>query len=441
MNLNENATQFDVFITTSVLLAGNSIDKKYFDKCYVFIADKTDNPKSIHQMIKRVRNLKGCEIVSHVTYHEHLDHKYDLVDIRQWMKSAREYMKRPTDWFNCFDYNENGILEHKSNIYFDLLCRYKQQQMNKQHCFVSWYIGLCHENKYIVSIIDKIPEDTTFKNEHKDNKKKVNKEHYEGIVYVDLPTEKEYEALKLHSETVEDQYEKEKFILAANYQLLDKPEAHAETIDNIEFVFDYFSIKKRQQHEFLRRMAYDRHTFDKFIEYTNTLTTTEAILDDNKKNYDDVEKFQRLVNGLNDIVKLIGYINFGDVDGKIIDGKTLKTHFDKNKTELLKLYSIFHYQIKLDKNDFSKFDLGKFIQSFNYILEDLLNGRFENVSESKSHDINYKKYQFNHGFITNKFITVHEAITINFMPFDENSYNKSNSCYLLDEEEPDFFLN
>ena len=121
-------------------------------------------------------------------------------------------------------------------------------------------------------------------------------------MYVDLPTEKEYEALKLHSETVEDQYEKEKFILAANYQLLDKPEAHAETIDNIEFVFDYFSIKKRQQHKFLRRMAYDRHTFDKFIEYTNTLTTTEAILDDNKKNYDDVEKFQRLVNGLNDIV-------------------------------------------------------------------------------------------------------------------------------------------
>ena len=30
MNLNENATQYDAFITTSVLLAGNSIDKKHF---------------------------------------------------------------------------------------------------------------------------------------------------------------------------------------------------------------------------------------------------------------------------------------------------------------------------------------------------------------------------------------------------------------------------
>ena len=39
MDLNENATQYDAFITTSVLLAGNIIDKRHFDKCYVFIGD------------------------------------------------------------------------------------------------------------------------------------------------------------------------------------------------------------------------------------------------------------------------------------------------------------------------------------------------------------------------------------------------------------------
>ena len=42
MNLNENATKYDVFITTSVLLAGDSIDRVHFDKCYVFVGDKTD---------------------------------------------------------------------------------------------------------------------------------------------------------------------------------------------------------------------------------------------------------------------------------------------------------------------------------------------------------------------------------------------------------------
>ena len=53
MNLNENATQYDGFITTSVLLAGNCIDKRHFDKCYVFIGDRSDNPRNVHQMIKR----------------------------------------------------------------------------------------------------------------------------------------------------------------------------------------------------------------------------------------------------------------------------------------------------------------------------------------------------------------------------------------------------
>ena len=116
MNLNENTTKYDVFITTS-LLAGNSIDKIHFNKCYVFVGDKTDNPRSMHQMIKRVRNLTDTEIVSHITYSEHIDHKYDMIDIQNWMKSTEKYMNEPNNWFNSFDYNEHGILEHKRNIF------------------------------------------------------------------------------------------------------------------------------------------------------------------------------------------------------------------------------------------------------------------------------------------------------------------------------------
>ena len=120
-------------------------------------------------MIKRVRNFKDQHIISHITYHGHLDHKCDSLDIKQWMKSNEEYMKSPADWFICFDYNEKGILEHKPNLYFNLFCRHKQQPTNKHHGFLSWYIGLCHENKCKVNISESLPEKIPIKNEHKEN--------------------------------------------------------------------------------------------------------------------------------------------------------------------------------------------------------------------------------------------------------------------------------
>ena len=40
-------------------------------------------------MIKRVRNFKDQHIIGHITYHEHFDHKYDSIDITQWMKARK----------------------------------------------------------------------------------------------------------------------------------------------------------------------------------------------------------------------------------------------------------------------------------------------------------------------------------------------------------------
>ena len=272
MNLNENAAKYSVFITTSVLLAGNSIDTPHFDKCYVFVADKTDNPRSIHQMIKRVRNLRGNEIVSHITYSEHMDHKYDMIDIRRWMMSTERYMNEPNNWFNCFDYDEHGILEHKRNMYYDLFCRYKHQQMNRR-CFLSWYVGLCCENKYNVIVQNETPaKNVTCEVDHKENKQIVKLEHNENIACVDLPTEEEYEKLKQCTYNNEEQYKKEKFIFAANYHLIDKPEAHDETINNIKFVSMYFPHKKRKRFKFLLNIAYTSDTFDIFLECINTKT-------------------------------------------------------------------------------------------------------------------------------------------------------------------------
>ena len=62
----------------------------------------------------------------------------------------------------------------------------------------------------------------------------MNEEHYDNIACVELPTEEEYEKLKQCTYNEEDELKKEKFILAANYHLIDKPETHEETINNVE---------------------------------------------------------------------------------------------------------------------------------------------------------------------------------------------------------------
>ena len=428
MNLNENATQYDAFITTSVLLAGNSIDKKHFDKCYVFIGDRSDNPRDVHQMIKRVRNLNDNEITCHITYSQYLEQKYDMTDIIQWMKSTDKYMNEPHNWFNCFDYNEHGILEHKKNFNFDLFCRYKQQEMNK-HCYLSWYIGLCYENKYNTETINEIPAIKT-NVDIKETKREVKEEHYDKLSCVEFPTEEEYEKLKQFSYNEEDELKKEKFILAGNYHLIDKPETHEETINNVEFIKTYYHPKKRKQFKFLLNIAYNTDTYDIFIEFINKKTQLEYQIEGAKKYYQDIELYQIVINALNDIMKSLGYVNFGDVE-RVVDGTTLKNCFEENKIDILKKLSILCYQLKLYKIDMSNYNFKTFMETFNAILESLTSGKIINVSKSKSHDIRYKKYQFVHEFITHGDKIVPDAITIKFRNFEQNNFN---TCCLLNDD-------
>ena len=99
------------------------------------------------------------------------------------------------------------------------------------------------------------------------------------------------------------------------------------------------------------------------------------------------------------------------------------------------MYSIFYYQNKIEKKDFSKFDFSKFIQSFNFILEDLTSGRFINVSKSKKHDIDYKKFQFIHQFITSEHNDIHDSLIIKFKPFDDNYNDDKNYFSILDDDD------
>ena len=283
--------------------------------------------------------------------------------------------------------------------------------MNK-HCYLSWYIGLCSENKYNIEIINEIP---TFKTiiDIKETKREVNEEHYENISRVELPTEEEYEKLKPCTYNEDDELKKEKFILAANYHLIDKPETHDETINNFNFIKTYYHPKKRKQFKFLLNIAYTADTYDIFIEFINTKTKTEYQIEGIKKHYQDIELYQLVINALNDIMKTLGYVNFGDIE-RAVDGQIINNNFENSKNDILKKLSILCYQLKLNKVDMSNYNFEKFMKTFNVILESLTSGKFINVSHSKSHDIRYKKYQFVHDFMTHDDNIVPDVITIKF---------------------------
>ena len=68
--------------------------------------------------------------------------------------------------------------------------------MNKR-CFLSWFIGLCYENKDNVTVQNEIPTKLiSCEVDHKENKQIVKLEHNENIACVELPIEQEYEKLK-----------------------------------------------------------------------------------------------------------------------------------------------------------------------------------------------------------------------------------------------------
>ena len=66
-------------------------------------------------------------------------------------------------------------------------------------------------------------------------------------------------------------------------------------------------------------------------------------------------------------------------------------------------------------------------------MESLTSGKFINVSDSKKHDIKYKKYQFVHDFMTHGDDVVPDAITIKFRQFDENKHFNNSCCMLNDD--------
>ena len=129
----------------------------------------------------------------------------------------------------------------------------------------------------------------------KATKKEVNEEHYDNIACGELPTEEEYEKLKQCTYNEDDELKKEKFILAGNYHLIDKPETHDETINNYNFVSSYYHPKKRKQFKLLLNIAYTADTYDIFIEFINTKTKTEYQIEGNKKHYQYIYNYINLL--------------------------------------------------------------------------------------------------------------------------------------------------
>ena len=193
------------------------------------------------------------------------------------------------------------------------------------------------------------------------------------------------------------------------------------------FVEFFYDKKKRQQYVFLKNTAFTPETYDEFITYIQTKIKQNK----HSTKYHELKKFERHIIILNDIVILLGYQNFGDIE-RVIDGITLKEFFEKNRPALLKQLSCLLYQLKLEKKDVSSYDFRKFMITFNTVLEELTSGKIINIKNTK--DVKYIKYQFNHLFKQKEIniIKVPDAITINFVPFD--IVKTTNSCYMLDDD-------
>ena len=415
-NLSKNIIEYDVFITTSVLLAGNSIDPieinkikyNHFDKCYVFIGDNTDDAFSIHQMIRRVRCLNEKIINVNITVSGYEEIFYNICSIKEYIRRTQQFLKKSKnatqifDLSNSFDYNEFGVIIQNKSLRTDLFTRSKYLQMNRNGCFFSIFHALCLQTGYKTNIItDEIKEKENILVEHAIRSEIRRETHFEDIAKTSLLSDYKYEEIKKNVNSIEEQNMIEKYIFTHNYKLENETQKiHDVTINNSEFIKKYYGLRK--QWKTLTFLAKSLNTYDDFINDVNNRIEENANLD--KTNEKDIKYYTNLhdgkkyINSLNDILKLIGFKNFGELETKELSGLNLKNNFEKNKKEILKIYNSLYYQYHAVKKDFGNITVGNWIQSFNNILNELTSGELKNVGDSKKKALEKNIYKFKHAF-------------------------------------------
>jgi len=136
ININEYWKSARLLIYTSTIEAGCDFNIEWFDKCYIIISDKTASPRSLMQMIHRVRNYKSniINVFNNGVAFSEFNFPYTYEEVKNHS-------------FNTLC-NSSGSL----NILNSILCYNKVEEINKYY-FITVFTNMIREKgsnyKYI----------------------------------------------------------------------------------------------------------------------------------------------------------------------------------------------------------------------------------------------------------------------------------------------------
>lgn len=92
-DINKVISEYDIFIYTSSLSAGVSIEMKHFDKCYVIYGESTCDVVSVYQGLHRARNLNDKYIEMYYEYHR----KYEPITCAEYHDRYKHILTNTND--------------------------------------------------------------------------------------------------------------------------------------------------------------------------------------------------------------------------------------------------------------------------------------------------------------------------------------------------------
>lgn len=321
LNLNEHVKKYDVLISTSVLLAGNSIDINHFNKVYVFCTPNTNDPGQIHQMIKRVRHLKDNIINVCLTKMPKYEYITEFDSVKKWGIFCKNFKNLPENYINYLKWDEDGNTDYNKNLPYLLCCRYKFNMLNARTCFFTWFYSMATKN-YNVTFIDDDKKGTI---NFKTYEKLSEEENIQNIQEARNINDDEYELHKKQqyrnkSEMIEDN----KYIISKIYE-----------IDQEDDIFKDDKLLKKlmsasNQKKFINQkfIMHTPETFGDFLESEFNKMSTEFKTFDNKS--PEISEKYKYILPLNKIIMALGYKNIMEMERQIKVNE-LKNNYEANK--------------------------------------------------------------------------------------------------------------
>lgn len=375
-DLNNYVLNYDVLIVTSVLLAGNSIDIKHFDRCYIYTSSTTNNPSEIHQMAKRVRNLNDkyvhCCLIKMSSYEYITTHE----NVRKWAMFMQNYKAFPLKYNDVFDYmqwDENGKPEYNKNLSYLLNVRYKYNSVNSRTCFFSWFYHLAKQ-KYDISFLEK-EEPKYEKINHKKIIKEIKTEKAKDIKNSRDITEEKYEFNKTQAYLNKDEMnENKKFLMSKTYDINYDDEIFQET----ENIIKLMNPTIQEKYKNLKFISHTVDTFDDFINDTMNKISEEYVKYDNTSV--EYKTRYKYIVPLNNVIKLLGYDNLMDTS-KILKRETIEENYNINKKEIIQEMNIMDF-IKNASSKSQNYDTWKKFISALRTYTDMYGLNVKNVNEN-----------------------------------------------------------